>query len=79
MQRLSFLGSGITVRHDSVYDGDDQFILGCQLNDLSQSPVKWFRAETTTQLQENSKYSIDNQQGTLTISNAGKYFFFLKR
>ena len=33
--------------------------------------MTWYRANTTTELQDGSKYSIDTQQGTLTIRNAG--------
>ena len=74
---FTFLGSGITVSHDSVYDGDGQFILGCKLNDLSQTTsVLWYRGDTTTELEEDSKYSIDNQQGTLTIRNAGRKEYY---
>ena len=70
--QILFEGSDITARHDSLYDGDGYVILGChQSSYLQTMRMTWYRANTTTELQDGSKYSIDGQQGTLTIWNAG--------
>ena len=74
--QILFEGSDIIPRHDSLYDGDGYVIIGCHQRTSTQTMrMTWYRANTTTELQDGSKYSIDTQQGTLTIRNAGNSEF----
>ena len=69
------LDTGIIVRNDSLYNGDEQFIVGCKLEDEPEADqIRWYRANS--ELQDGYKYSVDHQQGTLTINDAGKAFLF---
>ena len=74
--QILFEGSDIIPRHDSLYDGDGYVIIGChQRTSIQTMRMAWYRANTTTELQDGPKYSIDSQQGTLTIRNAGNNKF----
>ena len=74
--QILFEGSDIIPRHDSLYDGDGYVIIGCHQRTSTQTMrMAWYRANTTTELQDGPKYSIDSQQGTLTIRNAGNNKF----